>query len=94
MKIEDIMPDLLDTLGETKMDDTETETLGAIILEASNSGDPPIDNLGRYTFAVDVIRWLLYVGKITIAQTGVLISVVGESLKIDGCFMAEENKEE
>lgn len=94
MKIEDIMPDLLDTLGETNMDETETENLCAIILEAANSGDPPIDNLGRYTFAVDVIRWLLYVGKITIAQTGVLISVVGESLKIDGCFMAEENKEE
>ena len=94
MKIEDIMPDLLDTLGETKMDETETETLGAIILEAANSGDPPIDNLGRYTFAVDVIRWMLYVGKITIAQAGVLISVVGESLKIDGCFMTEENKEE
>ena len=94
MKIEDIMPALKDTLGESGMDEEETENLAAIILEAGNSGDPHIDNLGRYTFAMDTIRWLLYVGKITLKQCGVLTAMLGESLKIDGCFMAEENKEE
>ena len=69
------------------MDETEKESLSGVLLEAANSGDPPLDNLGRYAFAIDAIRWLLYVGKITTAQCGDLMALVGEMLGTAGTLL-------
>ena len=86
-------------LNGTALDETEKENLAAVLLEAANSGDPPIDRLGRYTLALDTVRWLLYAGKITHAKCGELISLLGEMIDADGTLLTlseetDENEED
>ena len=97
--VESMEVNLNDILGKSDLDESEREALAGVLLEAANSGSPPIDCLGRYAFALDAIRWLLYVGKITLNQFGWLMDMVGDLIGMDGCLTAmgsendEENKE-
>ena len=76
------------------MEETERESLAGLILEAANSGDPPIDLLSRYMLALGAIQWCLYAGKINKRQCGNLMSLVGELLGIEGDLLAAENENE
>ena len=97
--VESMEANLHDILGKSALDESEREALAGVLLEAANSGSPPIDCLGRYAFALDAIRWLLYVGKITLNQFGRLMDMAGNLIGLDGCLIAmgsendEENKE-
>ena len=97
--VESMEANLTDILSKSTLDESEREALAGVLLEAANSGSPPIDCLGRYVFALDAIRWLLYVGKITLNQFGRLMDMAGDLIGMDGCLIAmgsvndEENKE-
>ena len=69
------------------MGETEKEILSSVLLEAANSGGPLLDTLGRYTFAIDTIRFLLYGEEITTAQCGDLMALMGEMLRTDGALL-------
>ena len=98
--VESMEANLHDIISKSALDESEREALAGVLLEAANSGSPPIDCLGRYTFALDAIRWLLYVGKITLNQFGRLMELAGDLIGMDGSMTAicsendEENKEE
>ena len=100
VEVENMEANLNDILGKSALTENEREALGGILLEAANSGEPPIDCMGRYTMAIDTIRWLLYVGKITTHQCGLLMDLVGDLLGLDGTLIAmgsetnDENEEE
>ena len=94
--VESMEANLNDIIGKSALDESEREALSGVLLEAANSGSPPIDCLGRYAFALDAIRWLLYVGKITLNQFGRLMDMAGDLIGMDGCLIAmgSENDEE
>lgn len=85
-------------LNGSALDEAEKESVSGVLLEAFNSGDPIIDNLGRFALAIDTIRYLLYADKITTAQCGDLAALIGDMLNQEGDYTsrayADEEEEE
>ena len=74
MTIEDYTKHINTIIGDS-CDEPEREALVAIFIEAANSREPIIDKLGRFSFWIDSIRFLLYADKLTPEQCDSLMSI-------------------
>ena len=65
----------LNTIIGDSLDEPERDALVAIFIENANSCEPIIDKLGRFSFWIDSIRFLLYADKLTPEQCDALMSI-------------------